>query len=248
MSIDKNQPSPKNQTIANRFAKNALIYDSHASLQREIAGTLALCLPNDYPKNILEIGSGTGLLTSHIIETYPETPITISDLTPEMIAICMEKFHKFSNVKFSVLNGECIEARETYDLIAASMTIHWFTDMRAALTNIQECLSPGGNFYFSTIGPACFPEWRKALTALGLDIGIRDVPDLPGIFHKETITINYGSPLEFLKSLSRVGAHTPRNNYTKLTRRELISAMNRLDEDSQSNVTWEILYGKISAL
>ena len=248
MSSDNNPRSQKNQTITDRFAKSALTYDSHAKLQQEIAKTLANCLPHEMPDKILEIGCGTGLLTRHIIDAYPEIPFTITDITPEMLSVCMQKYHTLPWVKFAVLDGESITKPQNYDLIASSMTIHWFDDILTGLKNIQTSLTRGGEFYFTTIGPDCFPEWRAALHTHGFEVGIRRVPDLPGIFHRETLSINHHSPLDFLKSLSRLGAHTPHRDYTPLTRKQLRSAMATLDKEWGSTVTWEILYGKIIQL
>ena len=48
--------------IALSFSKYARGYDRHAHLQKVMAEKLAAFLPNEMPKHVLEIGSGTGLI------------------------------------------------------------------------------------------------------------------------------------------------------------------------------------------
>ena len=60
---------------ANRFSNVASTYDRHADPQRALADSLSIVMPDCNPDKILEIGSGTGILTQLLINTYPVSKI-----------------------------------------------------------------------------------------------------------------------------------------------------------------------------
>ena len=78
---------------ANRFSNVASTYDRHADPQRALADSLSIIMPDCNPNEILEIGSGTGILTQLLINTYPVSKIHGIDLSLSMIKLCKKRFH-----------------------------------------------------------------------------------------------------------------------------------------------------------
>ena len=70
--------------IASSFSKYARGYDRHARLQKMMAERLASFLPNELPKQVLEIGCGTGLFTKYLL-AHPLKKIFLNDISIEMI-------------------------------------------------------------------------------------------------------------------------------------------------------------------
>ena len=205
------------------------------------------------PASILEIGCGTGLLSSEIINKFPEANFTFTDNSRDMLETAEQKLlsqfsEKKSQFSFEILNPEKNIGQNKYDLIISSMAIHWFEDILNTLKTIQSALTDDGSFYFSTIGPDCFKEWRQTLKELNVPHGLRIPPDLPGIIKTETITVPYGNAQNFLKGLKLTGAHSPKPGYTPLSSPKLKQAMKKLEEDYSAELSWHIIYGKLSNL
>lgn len=242
-------PLTQREQVAARFGAHAQAYDQYAQLQKQVAQTLAQRLPGRAVANILEVGCGTGLLTGQLLARFPEADILAIDIAPEMIEACRDKLSQDggSRLRCEVMDGEAVSCTETFDLIVSSMTLQWFQDPPRSLELLGNLLRPGGSLHFATIGPDCFPEWRKALAGQGVSAGIVDMPDLPGLDHEESHGFDYGSGLDFLKALRAIGASTPREGYRVLSPGVLRKALKSLDNDSGGQITWQILYGRLEA-
>lgn len=244
------KPLSHPRAIQRRFTHSAHSYDDNAALQAIVAENLANLIGQSTPETILEIGCGTGLLTLPLLKKFPESRFTITDSSDQMLARTKAKLSKRAappskDISFKVMDGET-RLEKTYDLIAASMVVHWFEDIPAALKRITASLSPNGSFYFSTITAECFPEWQAALAKNNLACGLRLPPPLPGIFHSEKIRITYKTADQFLQNLRRTGADGPRTGYTPLKPHQLKAAMVTLENDHDAAVTWHIQYGRLS--
>ncbi len=238
----------RNQLVAGAFAAHAGEYERSARLQAQIAEKLVRHLPALDRPEILEIGCGTGFLTQHLLERYPGADFLITDLAPEMVAECQLKIEGANerSCRFAVMDGEAPESKAGFDLIALSMTLQWFADPLEGLQRLKELLKPGGHLLFATIGPESFPEWRNALDACGLRHGLIPVPHLPGVVEQETRIVDYGSGIAFLKALRAIGATTPRLGYEPLAPGMLRAALRWLEQEQESRVSWQIVYGRIS--
>lgn len=242
-------PLTHNQIVAARFAARARDYERHAGLQAGVAERLASLAPDMERPSVLEVGCGTGLLTRHLLERYPGGEFLVTDMAEEMVAACRAR-HKPPNgraLHFAVMDGEAPDTAETFDVIALSMTLQWFSDPIAGLNRLTQRLRPGGKLLYATIAPGCFPEWRAALDACGLTRGWIDMPELRGILDVENRVVDYGTGLAFLDALRAIGATTPRPGYAPQPPGKLRAALRRLEETSGGRVTWRIAYGLISA-
>ena len=56
------------------------------------------------PENILDLGSGTGLLPSFWYKHFPESNYILCDIADEMLEIAKERFKGCSNVNYEVLD------------------------------------------------------------------------------------------------------------------------------------------------
>jgi acyl transferase domain-containing protein/NADPH:quinone reductase-like Zn-dependent oxidoreductase/NAD(P)-dependent dehydrogenase (short-subunit alcohol dehydrogenase family)/SAM-dependent methyltransferase/acyl carrier protein len=122
-----------------------------ASAVQEIAGEL----PEGRGLRILEIGAGTGGLTSHLLPLLDRGlhSYTFSDVSAAFFPGAMQKFPAFPEVEFKIFDVEKPGVQQdfepgTFDLVVGANVIHAASDVRVALRNIHELLAPGGSLLF----------------------------------------------------------------------------------------------------
>ncbi|MFD0987682.1 methyltransferase [Methyloligella solikamskensis] len=241
--------SPRSAKIAESFGARADSYERHAALQRMVAERLASQLPDLKRPRVLELGCGTGLLTRHLLDTYPDGDFLITDLSPEMIATAEGNLNppKTAKLTFDVMDAARVENVCRFDLITTSMSLHWLADPAAALTRLRERLNPGGALLYSALGSECFAEWRAALASEGVRNGIVAIAPLPGCQDEETLVMEE-SGLAFLQRLRAIGGLTPRDGYAPLSAGALRRVLRRLGKDHGGKVSWHIVYGRLSSI
>jgi malonyl-CoA O-methyltransferase len=240
--------SNRSAAIAQSFGAAAGTYDDHADLQRTVAKRLAHLLPPFAAPRVLELGCGTGLFSRHLLSRYPDGTFLFTDLAPSMVEQCRLNLADAGGkrVSFDIMDAARPTVDGPFDLIATSMTLHWLAGPEAALDALGKRLAPNGVLVFATIGGESFPEWRDALVAQGLPIGVLDIPDLPGIVDEERLIVD-ADTLGFLRRMKAIGGLTPRDGYAPLPAGALRRAIRAADETHGGRITWHIVYGRLAA-
>ena len=101
---------------------------------------------------VLELGCGTGALTSRLVRRYPEAEITAIDAAPEMLAIAKDRVRAVggeTRVSFRAALFEELDVGVAgYDLIAANMSLHHVADKQPFYMKLRRALRPGGLLVF----------------------------------------------------------------------------------------------------
>lgn len=108
-------------------------------------------LPAGRKLRVLEIGAGTGSMTSYVLPKLPveQTEYVFTDIS-KMFAISAEqKFRAYSFVKYEALNIETDPLDQgfdphSFDLILASDVVHATSDLRHTLANIKQLMASNG--------------------------------------------------------------------------------------------------------
>lgn len=240
-----NKITSHKEAVIERFSRQALNYERHARLQKNIALKLAASFPELERPDVLEIGCGTGLLTKHLLSSYSSGHFLISDLSKAMLNQCEKVCGRQHNIQYVVMDGEKTGLEKRFDLIATSMTVQWFDTPQKSLAQLRSRLKPGGHLLFSTVGPNLFPQWRSILQELGLPCGLVDIPDIPGQYAEEFHEMHFENGMQFLDNLRYTGASHPRQGYHGLTPGSLRRAIRLFESKMACRADWHILYGHL---
>lgn len=143
-----------------------------------IATTLAV-LENDTP-SVLDLGAGTGLMSSFILQKYPKLKLTLIDLSDGMLEIARARFSNHSNIKYIASDYTEFDYSEPYDLVISSLSIHHMIDSekQELFQKLYSIMTPGSIFinvdqvlgntdYLETLYKS---DWKNHIENSGLDL------------------------------------------------------------------------------
>ena len=211
--------------IKERFSKNLESYNENAKIQKRMAEKLITFVEKkEYPK-ILEIGCGTGFLTSLansnlIFEKYIALDIVseckdfICKINPEIefISADIEQFIEENN--------------ENFDLIISNASLQWVNNFENVINTLKNKLNPNGDLVFSTFGKENFREIYHII-GTGLDYFSENelYEKFPNSKIEQEIHIMaFKSPKDVLKHLQLTGVNAVEKQ--TWTKKNLISFEN----------------------
>ncbi len=206
------QVNPK--LLKQKFEKSMPKYNENALVQREMAEHLVeLLVKNggaDFSR-ILELGSGTGLLTEIIVDSLKFEHLTCNDIV-EKSKFYLDKILK--NYSFIAGNSTKIKPAGHFDLIISNAMFQWFSSLSAALESYSRYLEKDGILAFSTFSTENFKEIRSAL---GLSLKYLSVEEIKSalvekfevleIYEYEKV-LEFATPLELLAHLKNTGVNS----------------------------------------
>jgi len=237
--------------VSKVFSQAVLTYDDHALIQKLAAQRLAskvLTTRSTALGTVLEVGCGTGILTTHLVP-YASLYV-LTDLSLSLLKKAQEKVQD-NKVLPLVVDGDnpCFSA--SFDLIVSNLALHWFSDPKEALSRLVACLKPGGLLCLSTLGNNTFHEWRTAHSLLEIPCGVLDFISfaqlkswlpLSGIrqVEEEWVTTQPGDALTFLRSLKAMGAGLAHPRHKPLPYKTFQKVREIYDKNPQ--ISYQILY------
>ena len=139
------------------FATAEFLYERWAltryfnGIARAIAGAFVSGAPQGRPLRVVELGAGTGGMTSALLPVLPREGLTydFTDLSAMFLARAEQKFGAFPGLRYGLLNIDQPPSAQGYpeggfDLVVAANSVHATRDLRASLANIRSLLAPGG--------------------------------------------------------------------------------------------------------
>ena len=124
----------------------------------------AIATDKTNPK-ILDLGCGTGNITSKVLEKFPEAKVTCLDLSENMIKIARQKLDNYDNIEYIVDDFTKLDIKEGYDAIISSLALHHIESDSNKLEMykcIYDALVSGGVFYNADVIKAG-SEYNKKL-------------------------------------------------------------------------------------
>ncbi|KLU64164.1 tRNA (cmo5U34)-methyltransferase [Desulfosporosinus acididurans] len=142
--------------------------------------SIAISLAETKTKNpqILDIGAGTGLLSSFILEKYPDAFVTLIDLSEKMLDMAKERFVANQNITYIIDDYTKIKFDRKYDVVISSLSIHHLSadEKKQLYQNIYSSLNQDGVFINAdqVLGQTHFMEslykndWKNKVERSGL--------------------------------------------------------------------------------
>lgn len=147
-------------------------FDDFYTLSTSIAD-----IANDAP-TIVDIGAGTGLLSAHLLERYPDAKLILIDISEKMLDVAKIRFQNESNVEYIVADYTAYEFAGSVDIVISSLSIHHLTDddKKSLYRKIFACLKHNGLFINAdqVLGSTPYLEslykddWKKKVESSGL--------------------------------------------------------------------------------
>lgn len=198
------------ELIIKRFTHSLESYNTIATVQAHIAERLVkhIALHCFTPKKGIEIGSGTGFLTSRLVSLFPDCQWVANDIVKQ------SQQYLPLNVEFITGDGEFIEIADNQDIIASSSTIQWFDDLQCFIEKTSSKLADNGIIALSTFGPDNFKE---ILQTTGQGLTYPTILDISNWLSDNKLTIleaeqweetlKFDSALAVLHHLRRTGVN-----------------------------------------
>lgn len=228
--------------IEKSFGKSIPTYDRYAEVQDSASHRL-MELWNDsfLSEKILEVGSGSGILSRLIARRFPKADVTWIDIAGDAPKGCEGTFiHGDAEIIMRNLPDD------NYDIVVSANVVQWFHSPIRFLRNAGRLLKKGGYLMFSTFAPgtlhelstlnegATLPylsekEWQKLACSAGLTV-------------KECIVDKVELKFENGLELSRHLRYTGVNALTQHPRKDNFSNIRNLLDSRECSLTFHPIY------
>ncbi|XEC93428.1 class I SAM-dependent methyltransferase [Paenibacillus tarimensis] len=90
--------------------------------------SVSLAEAGTHSPDILDLGAGTGLLSSLLLQKYPEARLTLIDISEKMLQIAKARFKGNTNVKYILDDYTKFNSNGKFDIIVSALSIHHLSD------------------------------------------------------------------------------------------------------------------------
>jgi len=136
-----------------------------------------LQLPAASP-SILDLGAGTGLLTSYVLQKYPSAAMTLIDFSEDMLNKARQRLAEYTAISYVAGDYLTYRADSKFDAIVSSLSIHHLTDQekKQLFSSLYDKLEEDGYFINADQASSLSPmfneqyeqQWEEAVLASGL--------------------------------------------------------------------------------
>ncbi|NQY41860.1 MAG: malonyl-ACP O-methyltransferase BioC [Legionellales bacterium] len=247
--------------VVKKFSRNPAEYHKNAVFQKEICTRLLSRLQycSLSPDLILDLGCGTGFVTTDIKGLYPRSSIFSLDISLEMTRFARKQI----NNRMICADATILPfPSNSFDLIIANLLLHWVNDFESLLLECQRILSEDGLLLFSTLSNNSLLELKESWSNIDnydhvhkyfdfIDLGnylLKTFWKDP-VIDQEQLVVAYPAFCELVKDLKNTGLANSacdrfKGLYTKNKLLELEKFYSKyIDDNGKFPVTYEIIYG-----
>ncbi len=255
---------PDKDQARRSFGRAAASYDEAAVLQREIGSRLLerLDLMKIQPRDILDLGSGTGQCIDGLFSRYRKARVVALDIAPPMLKRARQRGRWLRRPQCICADAERLPFGDnSFDLVFSNLMLQWCVDLDAAFSELQRVLRPGGLLLFSSFGPDTLRElresWREVdrYAHVNTFLDMHDVGDAllrtrfaDPVMDVERLTVTYPDVWKLMRELKQVGAHNvtggrPRGLTGKRHMQQLVEAYEKYRCDGVLPASYEVVNG-----
>lgn len=216
------------------FSDAALQYDVLTSLHKEIGRELlrkTIAFGDTMAKStdtgqILDVGMGTGWLTSRLKTYFPDAQVIGLDFAAGMIDVAKAREDGFHIVQADARHLPF--RHDSFEMIASNLAYQWMPDLPVALGGCHEILKKEGKIFLTMFGHDTFEELFASLSktqgnkgkltlarlASGSQVlaalkkcGFRDI-----VVQQERIKVHFADMLALVKWIKDIGANALMSN------------------------------------
>jgi trans-aconitate methyltransferase len=181
---------------------NAGLYDDkHSFVWKMAAGVLDL-LEAKPGERILDLGCGTGHLTSQIAEKGAK--VLGVDRSASMVQQAREKYPA---LRFEVMDAREISFAEPFDAVFSNATLHWIKEPEKVIAGIAAAVKPGGRFVAEFGGKGNTKQLLAALGRAWRKLGLAGPPPdpwyYPGIAEYSALSEKHGLEVTYATLFDR---------------------------------------------
>ena len=159
-------------------AWNSELYQSSHAFVWEFGRDLLAMLAAKPHERILDVGCGTGQLTSEIAKSGAE--VVGVDQSREMIVAAKANYPE---LQFEVADIAATKYHSEFDAVFSNAALHWVRNQQSAIAAISHALKPGGRFVFEMGGRGNIRQvWQAAVQALA-EMGVPNPENLSPWFY-----------------------------------------------------------------
>lgn len=210
---------PDRELAITRFSDAALNYDSFAAHQKLVASELLNIVKTLKPERLLELGCGTGILSTGLNELFPKAFKVFSDGAPAMVDVCRNKIPATDLVSHKVLDFEEIPHQDKFDLIVSSCALQWLSNPLSFMKRHSSLLEPHGMVVHAIPVEGMLGELEQSVRETGGNwnsLSYISGDSWDNMFNESGFSVNssfskdftviYPSPVEALKAVRGIGA------------------------------------------
>ncbi len=144
------------------------LYDDRHSFVWKAGSDLLAMLDPQKGERVLDVGCGTGHLTSQIAERGAE--VVGLDASVSMVAQARQNFPK---MKFQLADARDFQVDQPYDAVFSNAALHWVREPERAIACIAKALKPGGRFVMEMGGQGNIARIMESAEAVLRGAGYR---------------------------------------------------------------------------
>lgn len=118
---------------------NAILYDNKHNFVAEYGKGLLEFVPKNKNQSILDLGCGTGTLTSQLVN-FADTVVGV-DSSESMIEMAQKQY---TDIKFIICDALKLPFNKQFDVVFSNAVFHWIADHNALLNQVHKVLKPNG--------------------------------------------------------------------------------------------------------
>src|SRR4051812_37077043 len=101
------------------------------------------------PKKILEVACGTGRVTNHLLRLMPDSVISATDISNDMLAVAKQKLKGKKNLTFKAADAMKLPyADESFDMVICQFGLMFFANKEKGVKELWRVLKKDGAFIF----------------------------------------------------------------------------------------------------
>ena len=172
------------EKVYNTFNQAAFDYDSLIPkiipFYHEQHEVILALIGDRQPRNVLDLGAGTGVLANLVLRAFPAARVTVFDLAENMLTACQQNLDQYGDrVQLRQGNFAIDDVGMGYDLIVSGLAVHHLdgAGKQRLFHQLGRALNPGGLLLIRDLVTGATPQltqqyaalWRDYMTANGQD-------------------------------------------------------------------------------